>query len=81
MQELLNGAGIGGVLALGVAAIAAVRSWFHSAKARELLEELVVDITEDLRDEIAQAIAEGANQVIDQLKIELENHKRGGTLQ
>lgn len=70
---------IGGIGVLLVAAVAAVRSWWHSNKARELLDELIEDVGEELRKDVAEAIAEGASQVVIQLKQELQREldKRG----
>lgn len=55
------------IILAAVAALGAVRSWMHSAEARAISEELIEDVTDRLREDIAVAVAEGADAVIAKL--------------
>lgn len=47
--------------------LAAVRAYVHSKEARALAEDLIHDLTEDLRTHIVIAASEAAQQVIEKL--------------
>lgn len=52
------------LLANALGLLAAARAWAHSKEARALLEDLVHDVGEDLREHIVVAAAEAAAEVI-----------------
>lgn len=69
MFEKLDAATITFIIANAAGLIAAFRSWSHSAAARTLIQDLVVDMGEDLKTHIVAAVAEGADQVIAKLPV------------